>query len=443
MKSLIGIRREDKNKWERRAPLTPGQVRELIERHSLSFLVQPSELRAFSDNSYVQAGAKMEDDLSSCQVILAIKEIPVNRVLAGKVYVFFSHTVKGQPHNMPMLARLREAKCHLIDYEKIVDEKNRRLVFFGRHAGLAGMVETLRALGKRLDWERIPNPFSSILQARQYPNLEGAREAVRAVGEKIEQEGLSSRLIPLVFGFAGYGHVARGAWEIYDLLPHEEIAPGELAGLKGGREASRLLFKVVFKEEDMVEPISPGVSFALQDYYAHPEKYRSKFESYLPSLTVLVNGIYWESRYSRLVTKGYLKSLFGKKERPRLRVIGDISCDIEGAIECTVRPTDPGSPVYTYNPKEGGAVEGVEGEGVVVMAVDNLPCEFPREASTDFGEVLKEFIPSLASADFSGDQEWCNLPPPLRKAMILYKGEFTSGYQYMSQFLKKERRSGK
>jgi alpha-aminoadipic semialdehyde synthase len=234
---------------------------------------------------------------------------------------------------------------------------------------------------------------------------------------------------------AGYGNVARGVWEILDLLPVEEIEPKEVVSLATGSDyAANVIYKVVFKEEHTVDPISPDHQFELQDFYDHPEKYRGKFESYVPYLTLIVNCIYWEEKYPRLVTKAYLEQLYGAG-RPRLRVIGDISCDVEGAIECTVRSTEVDAPVFVYDPFTGEATDGIAGEGPVVMAVDILPSELPRDASVDFSRVLSPFIPAIAGADFSVDFERLDLPPEIKRAVIAHRGELTPDYRYIEQFL--------
>ncbi|MCK4426995.1 MAG: hypothetical protein KAW16_00775, partial [candidate division Zixibacteria bacterium] len=186
MNALIGIRREDKNKWERRVPLTPEHVKELRENHSVEVWLQPSPIRIFSDEEYLKVGAKIAEDLSPCPVVLGVKEIPLHFFLPNKTYVFFSHVIKGQTYNMPMLKRMLELRCQLIDYEKVTDEKGRRLIFFGKHAGLAGMIDTLWALGQRLSWEKIPNPFERIKNAYKYKSLAEAKEEISEVGKKIK-----------------------------------------------------------------------------------------------------------------------------------------------------------------------------------------------------------------------------------------------------------------
>ncbi len=430
----IGIRREDKSEWERRVPITPQDAARLQEQ-GVPVIVQPSPIRAFRDDEFRAAGIPVQEDLSACPIIFGIKEMPPKFFEPHKTYMFFAHVIKGQPYNMPMLRRLLDLGCTLIDYERVVDEKNRRLIFFGWHAGVAGMVDTLWALGQRLAWEGVPNPFTAVRQMHTYHDLAEAKAALARVRAEIEAHGLPEAVTPLIVGVAGYGNVSRGVQEILDLLPVIEIKPEEVASVAADPQASRRhLYKVVFKEEHMVEPIAPDGVFVLQDYYDHPEKYRGIFRRYLPHLTVLVNAIFWTERYPRLVTKADLRDLFAQG-KPPLRVIGDISCDIEGAVECTVKCTEPGDPIYVYDPHGGNVREGHEGPGVVILAVDILPSEMPREASTDFSKVLTPFIPAIARCDFTVPFEECNLPPEIKRAVIAYQGELTPDYQYIREFL--------
>lgn len=436
MKTLIGIRREDKNPWERRAPLIPTHVREIIRNNPIDIRLQPSTIRVFPDGDYQQEGARIEEDLSPCSIILAVKEIPLHFFKKDKVYVFFSHTIKGQPYNMPMLKKMIELGCTLIDYERIVNEKGQRLLFFGEQAGQAGMIDTLWALGQRLSHEKKENPFATIKQAFHYESLVEAKEEIERVGWKIHEEGLHASLVPLVCGFLGYGHVSQGAQEIFDFLPFEEIHPENTASLFEEKNyTSSKLYKVVFKEEHLVEPLEPNRSFELQDYYDHPRKYRSVFDSYLPFLTILVNCIFWTPDYPRFVTKQSLRKIFLENDSARLRVIGDISCDVEGSVEVTVRSTTPDNPIFVYDLEKDAARDGVEGKGPVIMAIDNLPAEISLESSIFFSTALKTMIPSLAAADFSGEFENCGLPGSLKKAVILFRGRLTPDYEYMKKFI--------
>ena len=433
--ACIGIRREDKNVWERRSPLIPEQVGQLIGEQGLSFVVQRSELRTFSDAEFHEVGADVGDDLSGCPVVLGIKEIPESAFMPRHTYIFFSHVIKGQHHNMPMLRRMMELGCSLIDYEKMTDEVGRRLVFFGRFAGIAGMVDTLAGLGKRLESQGMQTPFSRVRLAHEYGRVALAKAAMAEVGRDIVEQGLPAELSPLVVGVTGYGHVAKGAWEMLDALGATEVDPVDLPTLaaKGDRH---VVYRVMFREEHMVTPKEIGHRFDLKEYFGHPELYRSKFEDHLPHLSVLTNCIYWDVRYPRLVTKQWLKQAFSGGQRPKLAAIGDISCDIDGSIEATVKATEPGEPFFVYEPETDAVRDGVEGEGMLLMTVDNLPCELPFDSSREFGVALEPFVPAIARTDFSRPLEKLDLPGPIRRALILHQGRLTPEYSYIDRFLK-------
>ncbi len=435
MTATIGIRREDKNRWEKRVPLTPDHIVELQKKHGIKTVIQPSVIRIFSDDLYRIIGAQVQDSLSPSSVVFGVKEIPTHIFEKGKTYVFFSHTIKGQKQNMPMLKKMMDMGCTLIDYERIVDEKGRRLVFFGRFAGLAGMVDSLWMLGRRLNWENLDSPINAIKQTTQYKDLDEIRDHFTAIGMDIKTNGLPSSLTPLIIGFSGYGNVSNGAQEILDTLQVKEIQPGDLASIYK-TASNRTLYKVVFKEQHMVEPVTKGKTFDLQDYYNNPEAYRSIFDRYVPYLTILMNCIFWSNRYPRLLTKDYMKKSFLKLEKPRLKMIGDISADVNGAIEFTEKITSPDAPVFVYNPVTDTITDGYEGDGVVVMAVDNLPCELPKESSESFSRTLLRFIPQIMKADFTVDDfNMVALPDEIKKAVILYQGKLTPQYQYINKYL--------
>jgi len=435
MNTKFGIRREDINKWEKRVPLIPSHARELADRHPVEFRVQPSKIRIFTDDDYRLAGIPVEEGLSPCPIVLALKEIPIELIEKGKTYVFFSHTAKGQSQNMPMLKKMMEMGCSIIDYEKMVDEKGRRVLYFGNYAGHAGMIDTLWTLGRRLAVEGIANPFTMLEPTHRYQSLVEAREAVSRLGAKLVKDGLPPQLGPTVIGFFGYGHVSQGAQEIFDLLPVEIVRPADIPKLfQGGNKSGRNLYKAVFHEEDMVRPADPGRAFDLQDYYDHPEGYRAITENLVPYLTAIVNGIYWTPKFPKYITKPFLKKLYADGQ-PRLRVVGDITCDINGSIECTVQATDSENPVYVYDPIEDKAVPGFAGRGPAVLAVYNLPAELPLESSTYFSGKFKEHIPALAAARFDKPFAECGLPDVLRRAVIVYRGQLTPSYAYLAGYL--------
>ncbi|MGQ9708217.1 MAG: bifunctional lysine ketoglutarate reductase /saccharopine dehydrogenase family protein [bacterium] len=435
MRNVIGIRREDKNIWERRAPLTPVQVKQLKKDYGIRFVVQHSEIRAFKNDEYLKAGAEVRDDICDCPVVLGIKEVPAESFQPRKTYLFFAHVIKGQRHNMAMLQHMMDLGCSLIDYERVTDNQGRRLIFFGRFAGIAGMVDTLAGLGKRLAALNLVTPFLNVKLAHEYGRVEIAKQAIAGIGERIRVDGLPERISPLVIGITGYGNVARGAQEVLNALGTTEVKPADLPLIvKNGNP--RTVYQVVFQEEDMIEPKEPGHRFDLDEYFRVPKMYRSKFEKHLPYLSVLVNGIYWDNRYPRLVTKANLRQAF-LHNRLRLLIIGDISCDIEGSIEPTVKVTNPGEPFFVYRPADERVTDGVDGDGVVIMAIDNLPCEMAIDSSQEFGQALLPFIPILAQTDFSKDADKLVLPGSLRRALILHKGKLTPDYQYIMSFIQK------
>ena len=433
----IGIRREDKNTWEARVPLTPEHCTELTRKDNLQLVVQPSQIRAFKDEEYQNAGIQVAEDLSSCETIVAVKEIPIDLLLAKKTYMFFSHTIKGQPYNMPLLKRLIELECNLLDYERVVDEKNRRLIFFGRHAGLAGMIDSLHALGKRLEWEGIDTPFTKIKPAHEYANLEAAKIAITEVGLEIAKDGLPDSLCPFVIAVAGTGNVSLGVQEILDLLPHQDIRPKDLPTLFTNGNVTNKVVKMVLSEEDLVVAKSADITFDLQHYYDEPQHYQGHFHTYLPYISMLMNGIYWDEKYPRLITKEELLKLYQEQEIPRLRIIGDISCDPHGSIEFLEKITNQDQPTFVYEPKSKNIIDGVAGNGPVVLGVDNLPCELSYDASRHFSAMLAPFIPALAVCDFSQPIDVLNLPPPLKKALILHGGDLTPKYLYLQESLAK------
>ncbi len=435
MAGTIGVRAEDKSRWERRVPLVPDDLRRLAGEHPLRFVVEPSQRRIYDDAAFRAAGAELSADLGAADVVFAVKEVPREKLLAGKAYVFFAHVIKGQAYNMPLLRRLLGLGCTLIDYERITDDSNRRLVLFGREAGQAGMIETLHALGRRLQADGFTTPLAEIRQAYAYDDLADAKAHVLEVGQHIRRHGLEIPHPPMVVGFTGKGHVSHGAWEIFDLLPHEDIEPSQLATLaeRHGDERDRL-FKVCFQKRHLAEPKSVGATFDEREYRSHPERYRGCLAQYLPYLTVLVNGIYWTDRYPRFFTREQARAMW-RAGQHKLTVVGDITCDIDGAVELTCKATQPDAPTYVYDAEHDTFRDGVEGPGIVVLAVDNLPCELPRDASDRFSHALRDFVPAIAAADYGRPFAELDLPPEIRRAVVTHRGELTPDYRYLERYL--------
>ena len=426
--ATIAIRREDRPQ-ERRSPITPAQLPALAKQ-GISVVVQSAPQRVFSDEEFRQAGATIVEDLAPYELIFGIKELGLDQIEAGKTYVLFSHTIKGQRENMPLLRRMIELGCTLIDHERIVDDQGQRLVFFGRFAGLAGAIDALWTLGQRLSRQGVETPLAALKPAHAYHSLEEAYRQLAQVGKELRSGGWPASFGPLVVGVAGTGNTGRGVRAILDALGAQRLPTDQLAGVA---RADRGLYQVHFDVHHLVA--RHDGKFDLAEYFKYPYRYRSIFDRQLPHLTVLMNCIYWEQRYPRLVTIRQLNRLYRDSEPPRLQVLGDISCDVRGAIEATVRTTWPDDPVYVFDVDTGKSESGFCGNGPAVVAVYNLPAELPRDASIAFGDQLLPLLPAVARADLSLPLAEAGLPLPVLRAVLVHQGELTEDYDYLRQFV--------
>ena len=435
MKTLL-IRAEDKNRWERRAPIVPDDLADLVNTTDAKALVENSGKRFFESMQYQTAGAGSCDSMADGDVIFGVKEIPVEKILDDKTYLFFSHTIKGQKANMPLLQKVIDSGSTLIDYERITDEAGRRLIYFGPFAGDAGAIDILSLMGEHWADKGIDTPLTAVKRAHQYDSVASAREHLREIGDKIRTKGLPEELCPFTVGILGYGNVSKGAQQIFDCLPTKRVAPDEIHELiASGAMDNSTVYLTIFKEEDLVEPIEADKSFSLQNYYDHPENYKSKFERFLPAFTLLVNAVYWEKRYPRFVTWDGLKRLAQSSAPVKLCGIADITCDTFGSIECNVKSTDSDMPAYRVNPANKTVSDGHLGDGIVLLAVDNLPCELPNDSSTFFSNQLRPFLPALLKADYHASLETSGLPPELERATIVYNGKLTKRFAYLQEHL--------
>ena len=398
--------------------------------------MEPWSGRIFKDDEYRKAGAVLTRDLSKSNIVLGVKEVAPSFLHDGEAYCFFSHTIKGQSYNMPMLRYIVDHGITLFDYELVRDADGRRLIFFSDFAGYAGMIDSFWALGRRLEWEGITSPFSRIKYATHYGRLHDAEDDLRAIGRMISRDGLPAKIVPMICAFTGYGRVATAAQRMFDLLPHADIEPEELDQfVRAGRYSDRVVYRVRYRKPDMYEHRSAGRTFSVDHFQKHPDQYQSRFERAVPYLTMIINGIYWEPGYPRLVTKRFMKSWYRLEKRPRLRVIGDITCDIDGYIELTVKETDATQPVFVYEPLTDKVRDGWEGKGPVVLAVDKLPAELPREASESFGNALMPFVPSLARASFGRSFAKIDLPREFKDAMIVHQGVLRRAFKGLHTLL--------
>ncbi|KAJ0262862.1 LOR/SDH bifunctional enzyme [Hirschfeldia incana] len=444
---VVGILAESANKWERRTPLTPSHCARLLHggkdrKGVFRILVQPSAKRIHHDALYEDVGCEISDDLSDCGLILGIKQPKLEMILPERAYAFFSHTRKAQKENMPLLDKILSERVTLYDYELIVGAHGKRLLAFGNYAGRAGLVDFLHGLGQRYLSLGYSTPFLSLGSSYMYSSLAAAKGAVISVGEEISSQGLPLEIDPLVFVFTGTGNVSLGAQEIFKLLPHTFVEPSQLPELfakkkgmnQNGKSTKRVhqVYGCIVTSQDMVEHQDPSKSFNKADYYAHPEHYNPVFhERIAPYTSVLVNCMYWEKRFPRLLSTKQLQDLTANG--CPLVGICDITCDIGGSVEFVNRATSIDSPFFRFNPVNNSYYNDMDGDGVLCMAVDILPTEFAKEASQHFGDILSEFVGSLASMT-----ELEDLPEHLKRACISYRGELTSLYEYIPRMRKSD-----
>ncbi|KAK4370156.1 hypothetical protein RND71_009631 [Anisodus tanguticus] len=444
---VVGILSEATNKWERRAPLTPSHCARLLHggrgKTGVSrIIVQPSTKRVHHDALYEDVGCEISEDLSQCGLILGIKQPKLEMILPDRAYAFFSHTHKAQKENMPLLDKILAERASLFDYELIVEDTGKRLLAFGTFAGRAGMIDFLRGLGLWYLNHGYSTPFLSLGSSYMYSSLAAAKAAVISVGEEIATMGLPSGICPLVFVFTGSGNVCRGAQEIFKLLPHTFVDPTKLSELHDtardltqSKHPSKRIFQVygcVTTCQDMVEHLNPSKSFKKADYYAHPEQYKPAFhEKIAPYASVIVNCMYWERRFPRLLTTKQIQDLI--RNGCPLVGICDITCDVGGSIEFINQTTSIDSPFFRYEPSNDSYHYDLEGKGVMCSAVDILPTEFAKEASQHFGDILSHFTGSLAS--FRNLEE---LPAHLKRACIAHYGGLTQLYEYIPRMRKSD-----
>ncbi len=430
----IGIRKETQYPSERRAALTPEHVKEIVNQN-IEVIVESAEQRIFSSEEYMNSGAQISANLENCDVIFGVKEVPIKDLIPNKPFVFFSHTIKGQSYNMPLLQAILDKKITLMDYELVKGDDGLRIIFFGKFAGYAGVIDSLWLLGRRLQHEGVISPISKIKQATEYDMLDDAEKAIKEVGDQIKEKGLPSQVVPLITGFTGYGNVSKGAQQLYDLLPCIEIKASDLQSfIEKGEFSNKVVYKVEYKEADMYSHPTEK-EFSFEHFVNHPKEYSSLMHKYLPHLTMLVNGIYWEEKFPKHVTKKLMKKYYEEKSEQKLKVIGDITCDIEGSVEMTVKATSSKNPAFVYEPLTDEIKDGIEGNGPVILAVDKLPAELPREASKTFGDAVLPFVKDLAKADYSADFENLDLPKEFKDAVIAHKGKLTLNFEYLTKFL--------
>jgi len=450
MNNIIGLIREGLSKpGEKRAAITPDNAKQIIKwgyKLIIQSAVNPNNgeiKRIFPDIAYKRSGAEISEDLSSADLIFGLKEIHPTRILPNKAYYLFSHTHKGQLKNRKLLKTFVDKSATVIDYELIRDDKNNRLITaFTYNAGYAGIVDTLWTLGRRLKIKGIHNPFESMTQSIEEEQLNKAKIKLEHVAARIKSKGTPKKMPPTIVCFLGRGKTAKGAREMFNIMPHEDITIDQLkvvyeSGCRNKLYALSIgrndIYKLKKNAPLSAEKFASFNSTEIRNYYSqNPGFIDSNLDTILPYITVVMNCIIWSPEYPRTISKGLMKKIY--ENNKTLMVIGDITCDPNGSIEFS-KETWITNPVYIYNPINEKIKDGFEGEGIAVMAVTNLPCEFSADASEQFGSELFPYLKNIISANYKNTFNKSNLSPEIQRAVIMWKGRFTEEYNYMQKFV--------
>ncbi|KAK3738778.1 hypothetical protein RRG08_035658 [Elysia crispata] len=442
-KPVIAIRRETVNVWERRAPLSPNQVRRLVK-SGIKVIVQPSDRRAYSMKEYSDIGAVILEDMSEASLIMGVKQVPVDCLVRDKTYAFFSHTIKAQADNMPLLDAVLEKNIRLIDYEKMVDKSGARVVAFGKYAGVSGMINILHGMGLRLLALGHHTPFMHIGPSHNYRNTEMARQAVRDAGYEIALGRMPRSVGPMTFIFTGSGNVSQGAQEVFQELPHEYIEPEHLSKVAAQGSTSKLYACVVSRDDHYTR--KEGGKFDAEEFEQHPERYASTFSHNIaPYASCIINGIYWAVGAPRLITIPEAKTLLRPTHAPwlpslpgcpnlphRLLAICDISADPGGSIEFMKECTTIDKPFSLYDAEQNVDKESFAGDGVLICSIDNMPAQIPREATEYFGSLLLPYVKDMLASDAKSSFEDYNCSSIVKNAVIASNGKLTPNYEYIA-----------
>ena len=445
----IGIRRENKNKWERRVALIPQDCKKLLD-IGINIIVQPSKLRCFTDKQYEEAGCIIQENIKEADLIVGVKEVPIDYLYPDKTYMFFSHTIKGQPANMPALKHILEKKIRLIDYECIKETGKpnpQRLVAFGRFAGLAGAIDFLQGLGEFLMNRKFFTPFIYTGYSYMFATLDDAKLSIINIGKLISQKHLPKELCPFVIGFTSNGRVSKGAQEIINLLPHEYIDPDDLHCLIESKDNIRrdIVYVTIIEAKHMYRSKYDKV-FDKEEFYKNPGDFYSVFaEKYVPYLSVLYHCMFWDVKFPRIITLDEAQELSLKK---KFRMLGvcDITCDLKGSIELLQKFTTIESPFYTIDPITNIIEEDfnkMSENSILYHAVDHLPAEMPIDASRHFSDKLTPFIEKIFQSDypsnFSEKSEEIKkyLPTEILNACETWNGYLMPKYMYLYEELGK------
>jgi len=400
VKMKFGIIKERKNPPDRRVVFTPEELVRLQQEHPEAIIkVESSDIRVFNDDAYKKLGIEVVDDISDCDVFFGVKEIPIDYLIPNKKYFFFSHTIKKQTHNRKLLQALLEKNIELFDHETIVDATNRRLIGFGRYAGIVGAYNGFRAFGIKYDLFNLPKA-----------------ETLQSQEDLIVR--LKRQILPNIkIVLTGQGKVGMGAKEMLDGMKLKQVSPDDFL--------NKIYSEAVYTQIDVLDynkKIDGTISENNSDFYQNPQKFTSNFERFSKVADIFMAGHFHANGSPDILTREMLNAVDNK-----IKVVADISCDVDGPIACTIKASTIADPFFGYLPRENKEVSYSHPGSIMVMSVDNLPCELPKDASEGFGEMFMEHvIPAFFNSDKDGI---------LQRAKITESGKLTNRFAYLQDYV--------
>tara|TARA_B100000989_G_scaffold234087_1_gene180906 strand:+ start:66 stop:1328 length:1263 start_codon:yes stop_codon:yes gene_type:complete len=394
----IGIIKEYKKPPDKRVVFSPKKCVEVVKKYpDIKFLIESSDIRCFSDDEYESYDLEVVDDLSQCDILIGVKEVPIEKLIANKKYFFFSHTIKKQPYNKKLLKEILKKNIELYDHETIVDKSNNRLIGFGYYAGVIGGYNGFRTYGLKKKLFVIPKAielkdrvdFNQTLKQIKIPNIK--------------------------ILLSGMGRVGSGTKEVLDFLKIKQVSPSDFIG--------KHFDEAVYTNIDVLDyNYSNSIENSIFNFYNFPEKFESTFSKFSSVADIYFAGHYHSPKAPKLITNQDIK-----ENSFNIDVIADISCDIDGPIASTIRPSTIDNPIYGFHKSNSIECDFLDPGAIAVMAVDNLPCELPRDSSEMFGEMfLKYVIPSF----FNDDTD-----DVLKNSKMTSNGKLTPRFKYLSDYV--------
>lgn len=391
--------KERKNPPDRRVVLSPEACQKVIQDFpEASIEVESSDIRVFKDSEYQRLGFKIKNKVSESDVLLGVKEVPIEALIPNKSYFFFSHTIKKQPYNRKLLQAILDKNITFYDHETITNPNGQRLVAFGRYAGIVGAYNGFRTYGLKNDLFKLPKAET----------LKDQKDLIATLN-KIKLPNIKIVL-------TGKGRVSNGAKEMLDAMHIKEVLPDDYITNKFNEPVYTQLDVLDYNKR------TDGQIIDMYDFFDNPTAYESSFMRFAKVSDFYIACHYWDKKAPFIFSRKDAKSPDFK-----IKVIADVSCDIDGPVASTIRASTIANPIYGYDPINGNEVDYKDKNAIAVMAVDNLPCELPNDASVGFGENFLEYV---IPAFFNGDKDGV-----LKRAKMTENGKLTSGFSYLQDYV--------